>query len=169
MKTGMARLWAHIKHDERDARRLFPDAALERVERAVEEGERRHGAELRVAIEASLPLHRVLRGLAPRERAIEVFGELRVWDTEANNGVLLYVLLADHAIELVADRAAAKVLGQPVMERICATMHDAFKRGHYEHGVLAAVASLHERLVEAFPPSPQVLDEDELPNRPAIL
>jgi uncharacterized membrane protein len=169
MEKGFARLWAHIRHDERDARRLFPDAALDRIERAVTEGERRHRAEVRLAIEASLPLRRVLADTSPRERAIEVFGELKVWDTEANNGVLLYLLLADHAIELVADRGASAVLRQEEMDRICKTLHEAFRRGHYEHGVLAALATLNDLLAEAFPALDSSVDEDELLNRPAIL
>ncbi|MFP5407016.1 MAG: TPM domain-containing protein, partial [Gammaproteobacteria bacterium] len=112
MKTGLARIWAHLSHDSRVAQRVFPDAALHRIELAVAGGERRHSAEVRVAIEASVPWHRTLRGLTPRERALEVFSELRVWDTEANNGVLLYLLLADHAIEVIADRAAVAAAAQ---------------------------------------------------------
>src|SRR5690606_24998795 len=106
MKRGLARIWAHLACDARDVRRLFPDESLRRIEQAVSEGERGHSAEIRIAIEASLPWHRAARGVTPHDRALEVFSELRVWDTEGNNGVLVYLLVADHAIEIVADRAA---------------------------------------------------------------
>src|SRR5690606_33214165 len=99
-RTGtIARAYRHMRHGAHSARRAFPDAALERIEAAIERSEREHHAELRVAIEASLPLRDVFRGRTPRDRALEVFAQTGVWDTEANNGVLLYVLLADHAVE----------------------------------------------------------------------
>lgn len=169
MKTGLARLWAHLACDARTARRQFPDAMLDRIEQAVSDGERLHGAELRIAIEASLPWRRVLGGLAPRERAVEAFSELRVWDTEANNGVLLYLLLADHAIELVADRAASAALGPATMQQVCEILREAFRDGRREQGLLQAIALLNGRLAEAFPPGAPEADVNELPNRPAIL
>ncbi|NLD69502.1 MAG: hypothetical protein GX644_11900 [Limnobacter sp.] len=171
MKRGLARVWAHLVCDARSVRRSFPDPVLERIERAVGEGERRHGAQVRIAIEAGMHWLRVLRGVSPRERAIEVFSELRVWDTEANNGVLLYLLLADHAIEIVADRAAAAVLSEQRMQQACERLRAAFVEERYEQGVLEALAVLHEDLARAFPGAARTgpVDADELPNRPAIL
>ncbi|HRO57891.1 MAG TPA: TPM domain-containing protein [Burkholderiaceae bacterium] len=171
MERGPARIWAHLVCDARSVRRSFPDPVLERIEQAVSEGERRHGAEVRIAIEAGMHWTRVLRGVSPRERAIEVFSELRVWDTEANNGVLLYLLLADHAIEIVADRAAAAALSTARMQQACERLRAAFVEERYEQGVLEALAVLHEDLALAFPISAQAghADADELPNRPAIL
>ncbi len=169
MKTGLARIWAHLSHDSRRARRVFPDAVLQRIEQAVAEGERCHGAEVRVAIEASIPWHRTMKRLSPRERALEVFSELRVWDTEANNGVLLYLLLADHAIEVVADRAAAAALGSDTMQQVCELIRDAACNGRHEDGVLAALELLNDRLAVAFPLHEDHADTDELANRPAIL
>jgi len=169
MKTGLARLWAHLACDARAARRQFPDAMLDRIEQVVADGERLHGAELRIAIEASLPWRRVLGGLMPRERAVEAFAELRVWDTEANNGVLLYLLLADHAIELVADRAASAALGAVTMQQVCEILREAFRDGRREQGLLQAIALLNGRLAEAFPPGAPEAEVNELPNRPAML
>jgi uncharacterized membrane protein len=167
MKTGLARIWAHLSHDSRLARRIFPDAALSRIEQAVAEGERRHGAEVRVAIEASVPWHRTIRSFSPRERALEVFSEQRVWDTEANNGVLLYLLLADQAIVVVAARAATAALGGDTMQRVCERIRQGFRDHRHEEGVLAALEMLNEGLAKAFPI--RSADADELPNRPVRL
>ena len=169
MKSGLARIWAHLACDARDARRLFPDESLRRIEQAVAEGERGHSAEIRIAIEASLPLSRVARGASPRERALEVFSELRVWDTEANNGVLVYLLVADHAIEIVADRAALAALGAPGLQGICDRLGESLRAGRHEQGLLEATECLNRDLAEAFPLVSPESDENELPNRPAIL
>ena len=99
----------------------------------------------------------------------KAFAELRVWDTAGNNGVLLYVLLADHAIEIVADRSAAAALGQQTMQQACDRLREAFIDGRHEQGMLDALDVLHAELARAFPVDPRARDVDELPNRPAIL
>ena len=147
----------------------FPDDSLRRIEQAVADGERRHSAEIRIAIEASLSWHRLIKGLAPRERALQVFADLGVWDTEANNGVLLYLLMADHAIEVVADRAAAATLGAAELQRICNDLSQALRAGDHEGALLAAVATLHDDLAEAFPLLSPEGDRNELPDPPTIL
>ncbi|MCM5570201.1 TPM domain-containing protein [Burkholderiaceae bacterium FT117] len=169
MRTGLSRVWAHLACDSRAVRRLFPDDALRRIEQAVADGERGHAAEIRIAIEASLPWHRVARGTLPRERALEVFSELRVWDTEANNGLLLYLLVADHAIEIVADRSAAAALGPAAMRQVCERLGEALRAGGPEQGLLDAIGALNGMLAEAFPLLSPEADSNELPNRPAIL
>lgn len=169
MKHGVARFIHHLRHDARTVRRLFPDAELTRFEASIERSERMHAAEIRVAIEASLPTGRLARGLTPRERALEVFALLHVWDTAANNGILLYVLLADHAIEIVADRAAAAALGDALLQQACAAMQQAFARGEHVQGLDDALALLEPRLIEAFPLMAGQRDPDELPNRPTLL
>lgn len=169
MKRGLARIWAHLACDARDVRRLFSDESLRRIEQAVSEGERGHSAEIRIAIEASLPWHRAARGVEPRERALEVFSELRVWDTEGNNGVLVYLLVADHAIEIVADRAALAALGAPELQQVCDRLGQELRAGRCEQGLLDAIARLNQDLAEAFPLVSPETDENELPNRPAIL
>ncbi|MFA7665613.1 MAG: TPM domain-containing protein [Burkholderiaceae bacterium] len=163
---GLARLWSHLSWGAQRARRAFPDELLQRVGQAVADGERRHSAEIRVAIEAALPWHRVLRKLSSRERAVEVFSELRVWDTEGNNGVLLYLLLADHAIELVVDRAALAALGAPALDAVCQALGDALRQGRTDEGLLAAVGELNRLLAEVFPPLAAEAQVNELPDRP---
>ena len=163
----LARLFRHLVSDRSNVRRAFPDDGLARIERRIAEGERRHSAELHVAIEASLPLMDVLRGRRPRERALEVFGRLRVWDTEANNGVLIHLLLADRAVEIVADRGAARAIDDAHWRGVAQAMSDAFRAGDYVDGVMTALDRLEPLLAEAFPAQPR--NPDELPNRPSIL
>lgn len=169
MPGTIARWWAHMRHGAFSARRVFPDALLKRIEEAIERSEREHSAELRFAIEASLPLSDVVRGRSPRERALEVFAQTGVWDTEANNGVLLYVLLADHAVEIVADRAAAAKIPEEHWRGICCAMSEAYKSGNFEAGTLAAIERIGGLLAEAFPRQAGKSDVDELPNRPLVL
>ncbi|HWS76574.1 MAG TPA: TPM domain-containing protein [Quisquiliibacterium sp.] len=161
------RVLRHLRHDRGDLRRAFPATVLERIEQAVVDGELRHGAELRVAIEASLPLGRVLAGVAARDRALEVFGSLRVWDTDGNNGVLLYVLLADHAVEIVADRAAARAVPEEAWRAVTQALASAYRGGDFRGGTVAAIERLADILAQAFPPGER--NPDELPNRPVML
>lgn len=169
MAGMIVRWWAHMRHGVFSARRAFPDAALARIEEAIERSERAHTAELRFAIEASLPLDDVRRGRSPRERALEVFAQTGVWDTEANNGVLLYVLLADHAVEIVADRAAAAKVHEGYWREICAALSDAYRDARFEAGTLAAIERIGVLLAAAFPREAGGADVDELPNRPLVL
>ena len=166
-RSRIVRLWRHLACDRADVRRAFPAQALTRIEQRIVDGETRHGAEIRIAVEASLSPLEVWRRMQPRERALEVFGRLRVWDTEANNGVLLYVLLADHAVELVADRAAARAIPEAEWRALAQAMTAAFRDGRFVDGVLAAIERLEPRLAAAFPAGER--NPDELPNRPSIL
>ncbi len=149
------------------AARRFPAATMDRIEERVARAERTHGAEIRIAIEAALAPMAILAGQSPRERALEVFGALRVWDTEANSGVLVYVLLADHAVEIVADRGAAAKVAPEVWQRACGVLAEACREGREEEGALAAIDLLDAALVDAFPP--RMGDVDEMPNRPIIV
>jgi uncharacterized membrane protein len=162
-----ARLLRHCFMFGRGAKRRFPAATMDRIEERVTQAERAHGAEIRIAIEIALPPAAILAGQTPRERALEVFGGLRVWDTEANNGILVYMLLADHAVEIVADRGAARRVAPEVWERACRILADACREGREEEGTLAAIDVLDEALVEAFPPRSG--EADEMPNRPIIV
>ena len=150
-------------------RRRLSDAALARITAAIEAGEVKHTGEVCFAVEAALPWRDAWRGASPRDRAHEVFAQQRVWDTEANNGVLLYLLLADHAIEIVADRAALAALGAPELQQVCDRLGQELRAGRCEQGLLDAIARLNQDLAEAFPLVSPETDENELPNRPAIL
>jgi uncharacterized membrane protein len=108
----------------------------------------------------------VLAKLPPRERALEVFGLLRVWDTEHNNGVLVYVLLADRDVEIVADRGIHRHVGEAAWQRVCETMEAAFRAGRYEQGALAGIEAISALLAGAFPRGGGA---DELPNRPVVI
>ncbi len=148
--------------------RLFGTAGLDRIERAIGEGERLHRGQVRFAIEAALPLQRVMRQLTPRERALEVFGLSRTWDTEENCGVLLYLLLADRDVEIVADRGIHRRVGQATWEAICTTMEAAFRQGRFVEGSIAGIEAVNAVLAEHFPRGDTV-GTNELPDRPLVL
>jgi uncharacterized membrane protein len=120
-----------------------------------------------VAIEASLPPARVLKRLTPRERALEVFGLLRVWDTEENSGVLVYLLLADRDVEIVADRGIHRIVGDAAWKAICARMEQSFAAAKYVDGVTAGVSEISELLAAHFPR--EGTGSNELSDKPVIL
>jgi uncharacterized membrane protein len=161
------RFWRHVAADHRTVRRTFPDSALKRIETAIAAGERSHRAQLCVAIEAALPAARVLKQLSPRERALEVFGLLRVWDTEENSGVLVYLLLADRDVEIVADRGIHRIVGDAAWQAICARMEELFRAGNYADGVVTGVAEISGLLAQHFPRDGA--GQNELSDKPVIL
>lgn len=148
-------------------RRAFPQATLDAIEAAIRASEMAHSGEIRFAIENSLAPGRVWRGVSGRERAIEVFSDLRVWDTEHNSGVLVYLLLADHDIEIVADRGIAARVAPAAWETVARTMEAAFRQGEFERGALAGIEEISALLAAHFPPSGH--NPDELANRPVIV
>lgn len=148
-------------------RRAFPSATLDAIEAAIRASEMSHSGEIRFAIENSLPGTLVLRGMRGRERAIEMFSNLRVWDTEHNSGVLVYLLLADHDIEIVADRGIAARVDPAAWEAVAQTMEAAFRQGEFERGALAGIEQISAQLAQNFPPSGH--NPDELANRPVII
>ena len=160
------RFFRHLATDHGSARRAFPAAALSRIETAIAEGERRHRGQVRVAIEASLPLVRVLKGLTPRARALEAFSELSVWDTEENCGVLVYLLLADRDVEIVADRGIHAQVGAKTWEAICREMEAAFRERRFDDGIAAGIAKINWLLAEHFPRTGA--GANELPDRPIV-
>ena len=161
------RVWRHAVTDHRAVRRAFPPASLAAIERAIAEGERLHRGQLCVAIEAALPPGRVLRRVTPRERALEVFGLLRVWDTEENAGVLLYLLLADQDVEIVADRGIDRLAPEGTWAEVCRVLETRFRAGQYGDGVVEAIRRISAVLAEQFPRTGET--PNELSNRPAIL
>ena len=162
------RFFRHLATDHGSARRAFPPAALSRIEAAIAEGERHHRGQVCVVVEASLPLARVLKHLSPRARALEVFGVMRVWDTEENCGVLVYLLLADRHVEIVADRGIHAKVGDGAWEGICREMEAAFRDRRFEAGVAAGIARINTLLAEHFPRTSGT-GTNELPDRPVVL
>jgi uncharacterized membrane protein len=148
-------------------RRTFPARTLTRIEVAISESEKKHRGEIRFAVDGPLDFLAVLRGLTPRDRALEVFSSLRVWDTAENTGVLIYLQLVDHDIEIVADRGVSARIGSVQWEAICHRMEEAFRGGRFEGGVLAGIAEVTELLALHFPAGDK--NPDELPNRPVSL
>jgi uncharacterized membrane protein len=161
------RLLRHLAKDHNAVNRLFPSDALSRIEQAIAASERIHRGQICVAIEAALPATRVLKRLAPRERALEVFGLLRVWDTEENVGVLIYVLLADRVVEIVADRGIHRAVGDQAWQAICGEMQKAFAVDKHADAVLQGVERVAALLVQHFPGSGD--NVNELRDQPVIL
>ena len=147
----MKRFWRHVAMTPARARRAFPDATMDAVARAIGEGERRHRGEVCFAVEAELTTPQLWRGLTPRARAREVFALHGVWNTEENNGVLIYVLLAEHRVEIVADRGIDAHVQAAEWRSICEAMHAHFSAGRFEHGALAGVNAVSELLERHFP------------------
>lgn len=157
----------HLATDHRTVRRAFPREALARIEAAIGAGERKHVGQVRFVVEAALPLALVLGKHTPRERAIDTFGKLRIWDTEDNCGVLVYVLLADRRVEVVADRGIDRVVANSEWESICRTMEAAFRDGRFADGAVAGVDAVSALLARHFPRTGETINE--LPDRPVVL
>ena len=167
----MNRLLRILKHralDETDTRRALDEAALTRLQQRVAESESRHSGEIRIYAEAGLPLSYLWRGLDARSRAIMMFGKLRVWDTEHNNGVLIYLLLAERAIEIVADRGLSRHVPQAHWDAVVSAMGAALRDGRFEAGLMQATASVDEVLRRHFALAPDQANPNELPDRPEL-
>jgi len=158
----------HLFLDQFALMRAFPQATLDAVGRTVAEQERRHRGELRVAIEGGLPLQALVAGRTARARALEHFARLRVWDTEDNAGVLVYLLLADRRVEIVADRGIHARVGATAWETICGAMQREFAAGRFEAGMLGGLASISDLLAQHFPAAPDA-NPNELPDAPLLL
>lgn len=143
----------HLWLDVADARRLLPPEALARLEAAVRDSEARHLGELRLCVEASLPWGALWQGLDARQRAIELFGTLRVWDTAHNNGVLIYLLLADHRIEIVADRGVSAHVPPTTWQTLADLLAELLRQGQTEQGLHEAIAQV-SALLRAHHPAP---------------
>ncbi|MCR5884317.1 TPM domain-containing protein [Rhizobacter sp. J219] len=162
------RILKHRWLDESDARRALAAEALRRLQARVAASEKRHSGEIRICVEAGLPMSYLWRNATPRERAVTMFGKLRVWDTEYNNGVLIYLLLAEHAIEIVADRGLSRHVSAAQWQQITAGMAAAFRQGDYEGGLNAAVDTVCELLSRHFPLSGLEANPNELPDAPVV-
>jgi uncharacterized membrane protein len=149
------------------AGRALPQSALDHIGKAIAQAEGSHRGEIRFAAEAALDAGALLSGQSARERALEVFSLLHVWDTEENNGVLIYLLLADRDVEIVADRGINARVPAAQWEQICRRMEAAFAKREFEQGVLAGIEEVSMLLGRYYPPRPG--DRNELSDRPAIL
>lgn len=148
-------------------RAVFPAHSLQAIEQAIHESEAQHAGQVRFAVEASLDFAALWRNQTASERAIDIFSQLRVWDTEHNNGVLIYLLLADRDVEIIADRGIHTKLEKACWEEICLEMESAFRLGNFEAGVIKGINSVSSHLQQHFPK--QSTSVNELPDKPIIL
>lgn len=155
----------HLAMPRAIARLKFPQSSLDAIEAAIRNSEMRHRGEIRFAVEASLDLRDLAGGA--RRRAENLFASLRVWDTEDNSGVLIYVQLADRRVEIVADRGITARVPQPAWDAICRRLEDAYRQRRFEAGTVAAIGEITELLVSHFPASET--NPNELPDAPLVL
>ena len=165
----LQRLLKHRRFDTGDSRRVLGETAMLALQERIQASERLHSGELRVVVEAGLPTSYLMRDATARERAVALFGKLRVWDTENNNGVLIYLLLAEHSIELVADRGLLSKVEGLVWQRMVDRMREHFRAGRFEAGLIEAVESVSELLCEHFPLAAGEANANELPDAPLLL
>ncbi len=164
---NLSRILRHLWVGRPEARRIFPAASLDRITKAIAATEADHHGEVRFAVEASLHTGPLFHGVTARERAVQVFADLRIWDTEANNGVLIYLLLADRDVEIIADRGVHAKVGADGWERICQAMELEFRAGRFESGVIAGIEAVGAHLRTHFPRRGE--DVNELPDAPVLL
>jgi hypothetical protein len=165
--VDLKRILRHLLSPQWVVDRKFPPLTMRAIENAIRESERLHDGELRFAVEGGLNLWLLLHGRTPRARAIEMFSQLRVWDTEHNSGVLIYVQVVDRRIEIVADRGINSRVEQQTWDAISRTVETAFRAQRYEAGVIEGIREITALLAQHFPPTGA--NPDELPNAPVVL
>jgi uncharacterized membrane protein len=164
---NIKRIAKHLLQTPRQVDRAFPHQTLNAIEQAIKASETAHSGEVRFVVEGALDGMPLFKGQSARERAIDVFSQLRIWDTEQNNGVLIYLLLADRDVEIVADRGIDAKVGAQEWEKICRMMETHFMQGRYEDGVISGILAVTQHLSKSFPAS--AADQNELPDGPVVL
>ncbi|MBT9508641.1 TPM domain-containing protein [Rhodoferax sp.] len=164
---NIKRIVKHLLTTHGQVRRAFPESTLMMIEKAIKASETAHVGEIRFAVEDALDGVPLFKGQSARARAIEVFSQLRVWDTQHNNGLLIYVLLADRAVEIVADRGIDAKVSAQEWNKVCHQMEAAFKQANYEGGVVSGVQAVTQHLVAHFPADGR--SRNELPDKPVLL
>ena len=161
------RIAAHLLMSGAQVRRAFPRSTLTAIEQAIKTSETAHVGEIRFAVEGALDGRPLFKGQSARERAIDLFSQLRVWDTLHNNGLLIYLLLADRAVEIVADRGINAKVSTQEWNQVCRRMEAAFKQSNYESGVIEGVQAVTRHLAAHFPADGH--SGNELPDKPVVL
>ena len=164
---NIKRITKHLLLTHWQVNRAFPSDTLIAIDSAIKASEAAHVGEIRFAVEGALDGTALFRGQSARERAIEVFSQLRIWDTEHNNGVLIYLLLADRDVEIVVDRGIHSKVCSGEWEKICRKMEAAFKQANYEGGVVSGIQAVTQHLIKHFPASGA--GQNELPDKPVVL
>jgi uncharacterized membrane protein len=164
---NIKRVFRHLVMTHWEVNRAFPRQTLIAIEQAIKASETAHVGEIRFVVEGALHSTPLLKGQSARERAVDVFSQSRIWDTEHNNGLLIYLLLADRAVEIVADRGIHSKVGSREWEDICRKMEAAFKQANYEGGVVSGIRAVTQHLTKHFPASGA--GQNELPDKAVVL
>ena len=163
----LKRIFRHLTTTSAAGRRAFPPEGMKAIQAAIARGEKLHRAEIRLMVEVSMDLGALFEGRTSRHRALALFSEYRMWDTEENTGILLYINLADPQVEIVADRGVNKLLDAAQWQQLCRTITAGFAAGRYDESVVEAIDSLNELLHPGLPAGSDNLNE--LSNRPMLL
>jgi uncharacterized membrane protein len=164
---GIKRIGKHLIEHHWRVRRMFPPVVLAAIERAIKLGEVTHSGQVRFVVEGALDGAPLFRNQSARARALDIFARFRIWDTAHNNGVLIYLLLADRKVEIIADRGIDAKVGAAGWAKICADMEVDFKAGNFERGVIKGIEAVSRQLAKYFPP--HAGDRNELPDAPVVL
>lgn len=161
------RILKHLLVTDGQVSRTFGRRTLDNIEAAIKASEAEHVGEIRFAVEGGLDGAPLFKGQSARERAIELFSQLRVWDTEQKTGVLIYLLLADRAVEIVADRGIHAKVNSQEWGKVCRQMEAAFRQSNFEGGVVSGVQAVTRHLKQHFPSDSN--DRNELPDKPMVV
>ena len=164
---GIKRIGRHLVQHRWRLRKYFPKRVLAAIELAIKAGEATHSGQVRFVVEGALDGKPLFRDQPARERALDIFSRLRIWDTAHNNGVLIYLLLADRDVEIIADRGIDAKVGAAGWEKICADMETQFRAGNFEAGVITGIEAVSRQLARHFPKHGD--DANELPDEPVVL
>jgi uncharacterized membrane protein len=161
------RIGKHLVEHHWRARRVFPPQVLSLIEQAIKAGEATHSGQVRFVVEGALDGKPLFKNQSARHRALDIFSHLRIWDTAHNNGVLIYLLLADHDVEIVADRGIDAKVGARGWEKICKAMETDFKAGNFSGGVIRGIQAVSRELAAHFPKHGK--GPNELPDAPVVM
>ena len=164
---GIKRIAKHLVAHRWRERLIFTPKVLARIEAAIKAGEATHSGQIRFVVEGALDGRPLFHNQPARERALDIFSQLRIWDTAHNNGVLIYLLLAEHDIEIVADRGFEGNVSEAEWSEVCRVMEADLGAGRFEAGVLAGIQHVSELIARHFPPRAD--DRNELPDAPVII
>jgi uncharacterized membrane protein len=164
---GIKRIGKHLLEHNWRARRIFTPAVLAAIEQAIKAGEATHAGQVRFVVEGALDGAPLFKNQSARERALDIFSHLRIWDTAHNNGVLIYLLLADRQVEIVADRGIDARVGAAGWEKICADMQSEFSSGNFERGVIKGIEAVSRQLAAHYPK--HGAGKNELPDAPVVM
>jgi uncharacterized membrane protein len=164
---GIKRIGKHLLEHRWRVRRIFPPKVLAAIEQAIKMSEATHSGQIRFVVEGALDGKPLFRDQPARERALDIFSHLRIWDTAHNNGVLIYLLLADRQVEIIADRGIDAKVGPAGWEKICKAMETDFKAGNFEAGVIRGIGAVSLQLAAHFPK--QRPGRNELPDTPVVM